>query len=81
MCADPKLSELLTELLAYPAPESSGLQEPSLLVPLRLRSEQGILSFFSTTTVFGTPVEVTLSEMSIELLFPADEATAELLHG
>lgn len=79
--ADPKLSELLTELLAYPASESSGLQKPSLLVPLRLRSEQGILSFFSTTTVFGTPVEVTLSEMSIELLFPADEATAGLLRG
>ena len=37
------------------------------------------LSLFSTTTIFGTPAEVTLSELAIESFFPADEATADLL--
>jgi hypothetical protein len=38
-----------------------------------------MLSFISTITVFGTPVEVTLSELAIEAFFPADEATAQAL--
>ena len=33
----------------------------------------------STPTVFGTPVDVTLSELAIEMFFPADQATAEAL--
>jgi len=41
----------------------------------------GRLSFLSTTTVFGTPVEVTLSEVAIEAFFPADEATAKALQA
>ena len=39
----------------------------------------GVLSFFSTTTVFGTPVDVTLSELAIEAFFPADPQTGEAL--
>jgi len=31
--------------------------------------------------VFGTPVEVTLSELAIESLFPADASTGERLHA
>jgi hypothetical protein len=46
-------------------------------VPLRLAVEgQGTLSFLSTTTVFGTPVDVTLSELFVEAFLPADTATA-----
>jgi len=37
----------------------------------------GLLSFMSATTVFGTPVDVTLAELAIEMFFPADQATAE----
>ena len=37
------------------------------------------LSFISTITVFGTPVDVTLSELAIETFFPADEFTREVL--
>ena len=48
-------------------------------VPLRLHTEHGPLSFLSTTMVFGTPVDVTLSELAIEAFFPADAATADLL--
>ena len=39
----------------------------------------GVLSFISTTTVFGTPVDITLSELALEAFFPADAATAEAL--
>lgn len=46
-----------------------------------LDSPAGRLSFLSTTTVFGTPVEVTLSEIAIESFFPADAETAERLRG
>jgi hypothetical protein len=50
-------------------------------VPLRLVTDAGVLSFFSTTTVFGTPVDVTLSELALEAFFPADEVTAEALRA
>jgi len=40
-----------------------------------------VLSFLSTTTVFGTPVDVTLSELALECFFPADEATAAALRA
>jgi hypothetical protein len=43
------------------------------------RADQGLLAFFSTTTVFGTPVDVTLAELAIESFFPADGETAEVL--
>ena len=49
-------------------------------MPLRLHTERGTLSLISTTMVFGTPVDVTLSELAIEAFFPADAATADLLH-
>ena len=39
----------------------------------------GTLNFISTTTVFGTPIDVTLSELAIEAFFPADEQTAQAL--
>ncbi|HEU0157687.1 MAG TPA: transcriptional regulator, partial [Hyphomicrobiaceae bacterium] len=45
----------------------------------RLLSEAGLLSFFSTTTVFGTPLDITLSELALEAFFPADAATADRL--
>jgi hypothetical protein len=39
-----------------------------------------VLSFLSTTTVFGTAVEVTLSELVLEAFYPADEFTLNALH-
>lgn len=44
-----------------------------MLVPLRFRTSPGVLSFMSTTTVFGTPVDVTFSELAIDMFFPADQ--------
>ena len=82
--ADPVLLALLEELRAYPAPKpttSSTLPGAHLDVaaPLQLTSPVGLLSFISTTTVFGTPVDVTLSELAVESFFPADSSTAERL--
>ena len=42
-------------------------------------TEAGTLAFFSTTTVFGTPVDITLSELALEAFYPADAATAAAL--
>ena len=50
-------------------------------MPLVLDTPDGTLSFISTTTVFGTPVDVTLSELALETFFPADAATAAALRG
>jgi transcriptional regulator with XRE-family HTH domain len=84
--ADPILSSLHAELKALPAPEApdpgASMMEghADVVVPLRLRTDAGPLSFFSTTTVFGTAVDVTLSELAIEAFFPADASTSEALH-
>ena len=83
--ADTVLVELLNELAALPAPLSrrpialTDHELAGIVVPLRLVTDGGILSFISTTTVFGTPVDITLSELALEAFFPADAATAEAL--
>lgn len=77
---DAVLEELLRELQSYPAPDYDETPDPAAIaVPMQLRSEFGVLSFLSTTTVFGTPVEVTLSELAIESFFPADPRTARVM--
>lgn len=80
---DPALIRLMADLSAYPAPvRPSGAPAPDyggIAVPLQLRSPEGVLSFISATTLFGTPVDVTLSEIALETFFPADAATAVAL--
>ncbi len=78
--ASPALVALREELAAYPCPPSAARPDTrAILVPLRLRVHDSVLSLLSTTTVFGTPREVTLSELAIESFYPADAATAEFL--
>jgi hypothetical protein len=48
-------------------------------VPLQLRTAAGVLHFISTITVFGTPTDITLSELALETFFPADDNTAQTL--
>jgi len=83
---DPVLAGLMRELRDYPAPAGAKVAKPSsdrelhrFVVPLQVVTPAGILSFFSTTTIFGTPVDVTVSELSIESFYPADTTTAEVL--
>ena len=84
--ADPVLSELLKELRGYPAPPAARSRKPGdhgefagVAVPVQFVTDAGTLSFFSTTTVFGTPIDITLSELALEAFFPADAVTAEAL--
>ncbi|MDZ5622615.1 helix-turn-helix domain-containing protein [Nocardioides bizhenqiangii] len=78
--ADPALGELLDEVVADGVETAPGAA--ALVVPLQLRAgSDTVLSFISTTTVFGTPREVTLSELAIEAFYPADEATRKILNG
>src|SRR6201991_4734545 len=78
--ADPELIKLYHDLRAYPIPaRSAPLSSDNVAIPFKLRLDGEILSFFSTTMVFGTPVDITLSELALETFFPADERTAERL--
>ena len=83
--ADSGLIELDRELRSYPVPQG---REPHIsrgdsrvFVPLRLTTPSGTLNLISTTMVFGTPLDVTLSELAIETLLPADSATADGLRA
>ena len=82
---DETLAALLEELKPYPAGIShtrpAADRYGGFVVPLQLRTPAGLLSFFSTTTVLGTPVDITLSELAIESFFPADDATAAAMRG
>jgi transcriptional regulator with XRE-family HTH domain len=78
--ADPELLKLYQDLKSYPIPARSGPLPPdNVAIPFKLRHGGEVLSFFSTTMVFGTPVDITLSELALETFFPADELTAARL--
>jgi transcriptional regulator with XRE-family HTH domain len=77
---DRTLASLLGELRTYPGGVSHAANRlGSVAIPLVLRAGQEELSFLSTTTIFGTPVDVVLAELAIEAFLPADARTAELL--
>jgi transcriptional regulator with XRE-family HTH domain len=85
LSGDRDVAALLEELRSYPDvparatfPELEGAEK--VFVPLRLEATGGtVLTFFSTVTTFGTALDVTLAELSIESFFPADEATTRAL--
>jgi transcriptional regulator with XRE-family HTH domain len=86
--ADPFIADLIAEARDYPVANEARNQpgrnpslETSIAIPLQIQTADAVLSFISTTTVFGTPVDVTLSEIAIETLFPADEATTRAILG
>jgi transcriptional regulator with XRE-family HTH domain len=83
------LAELYRELRDYPGGSAGGgLSRPSrevgaaeVVVPLRLLHKDQELSLFTTTTLFGTPNDVTVEELAIESFYPADERTAAYLRS
>ena len=82
--ADPALVALLDEVRGYPAPYARRPSPPlhvdtGIVLPFELATEAGVLAMFSTITLFGTPIDVTLSELALECFYPADAATAEIL--
>jgi transcriptional regulator with XRE-family HTH domain len=81
---DASLRGLLDELTALPLPAGTPEAAPlddAVAVPLTLRTPWGRLNFITTVTVFGAPHDLTLSELAIETLLPADEATAAALRA
>ena len=86
LTGDPALANLLEEVSAYPGPGGDDQREDSgplgdIAVPLRLHTSLGELALISTIATFGTAVEVTASELSIESFFPANEQTASALRA
>jgi len=83
LTADPELERLHDELAGYPGvaaePPPDALPGDEVVLPLRLRGAGGELAFFSTISTFGTAVDVTLAELSIEAFYPADARTANAL--
>ena len=81
--ADPRLAELRAEIAAYPSSynDNEGGFGNAIAVPLLLDTVAGRIAFVTTVTIFGTPVDVTLSELAIEAFFPADAHSAELLRS
>lgn len=84
--ADGTLADLYEELKAYPVPDNAPAAQSStvqqyagIAIPLVFASPLGRLRFLSTTTIFGTPVDISLSEMAIESFFPMDQQTAEIM--
>lgn len=81
---DAALAELLAELQAYPGQaEGQGTrldgEHRGVLMPFLVQTPLGLLNLVSTTTVFGSPVDITLQELALETFFPGDGATAEAL--
>jgi transcriptional regulator with XRE-family HTH domain len=75
--ADPGLLALYRELKSYPIPaRSAPLPPDNVAIPFKLRFGGEVLSFMSATMIFGTPIDITLSELALETFFPADEFTA-----
>jgi transcriptional regulator with XRE-family HTH domain len=80
--ADPELMRLYQELKAYPVPARRGpVPSDAVVVPFIMRRGEDVLSFISTTMMFGTPLDITLSEIAVETFFPADEFTAGRLRA
>ena len=79
--ADPRLVELAAELAAYPGGTPEPASPTDVVLPLRLASPAGDLSFFSIAAHVGTATDVTVEELTVEAFYPADAATAAVLRG
>jgi transcriptional regulator with XRE-family HTH domain len=75
--ADEALISLYAELRAYGGEPAVSPGEGRPLIPFRLMTEAGAMSFLTTTMTFDSPLDVTLSELMIECFFPADAETRE----
>ena len=80
LSGDAELAALLEEVSSYPGPPAEEPTHPGdIVVSLRLRAGDRELAFFSTIAVFGTAVDITVSELAIESFFPADQQTSDYL--
>lgn len=84
----PELAALIEEVRVYPVVARSRTDRArpapaprSVAIPLEIEVGDDVLAFYSATTVFGTPVDVTVSELAVESFFPADDATDRAVRG
>lgn len=86
------LRALYEEVAAYPVAPARGRSGntgadaadaavPYIALPLRIEHDGQLLSFVSSISTFNTPMDVTVAELAIETLLPADPATAKYLHS
>ncbi|WP_153452152.1 helix-turn-helix domain-containing protein [Streptomyces smaragdinus] len=79
----PALKALYDEVAAYPHPEGAGHEtvaaEAPFALPLVVEHDGHRLSFVSTIATFNTPMDVTVSELALETLLPADPETVTYL--
>ncbi len=89
---DPTLVDLQNEVASYPnvielslelsrAQRGAAWDEPPLLIPVVVEMAGTVFSFFTTLTTFGTPRDITLDELAVELFFPADAETEASLRS
>jgi transcriptional regulator with XRE-family HTH domain len=83
LTADAGLGALRDELAAYPgsANDNAPPGRSPIALPLIIDTVAGRLSFMTTVTIFGTPRDITLSELALETFFPADAHTAHVLRA
>ncbi len=90
LTGDERLVAIEQEVLAYPNVAALSRRRGSPAVATNRRSscrstsrvdDELTLSFFTTLTTFGTPLDVTLDELSVELFFPADDVTDRAVRG
>ncbi|HSP04640.1 MAG TPA: hypothetical protein VLR27_14105, partial [Acidimicrobiales bacterium] len=78
LTGDRRLAEIADEVRAYPnvagLPDQTPEEDPPLLVPVVMDMDGTAVAMFTTLTTFGTPRDVTLDELAVELFFPADDA-------
>jgi hypothetical protein len=84
---DPEVLRLEQEVMSYPNVAALGgwrqrgaTDEPAILIPWKVRVGDTVQSYFTTLTSFGTPQDITLAELAVELFYPADEATGSALN-
>jgi transcriptional regulator with XRE-family HTH domain len=75
LTGDPAIAALIAEAEGYSSRAAGPARPEDVAVFLKLRSQVGVLSFLSAVTVFGTAIDITLAELSVESFYPADEAT------
>lgn len=83
---DPVIGGLLSEVMSYPAPPGAAgvaaFDGPQrYATPIQIRTRLGTVSFITTNTIFGVPTDVTLSELSLEMFFPADADTVAIVRS
>ncbi|MEU0664990.1 helix-turn-helix transcriptional regulator [Streptomyces lavendulocolor] len=84
------LRRVYEEVAAYPLPGPAGggaedredpQPYPYFALPLRIEHDGHVLSFVSSISTFNTPMDVTVAELAIETLLPADPATVTYLRS